>query len=117
MRPMGRFDALVAGAKDELTTDPKRVKAVREYQVDQMRVLERQKLSRDPSEPSSDPTDVGPVMYWTITTFVPTSGGFESHELTFVGLTESQFEKDHDFLSKILDTLKYDPKAPMNMSQ
>jgi hypothetical protein len=50
---------------------------------------------------------------WTVTYFAPrgTSGEFEACELSFLNLTIDQYEKDQQFLRKILDSVRYDAAA------
>jgi hypothetical protein len=42
---------------------------------------------------------------WKIIVFDPQGDAFQRHELNFIGLTRSQYDKDQNFLRGILDTL------------
>jgi hypothetical protein len=44
---------------------------------------------------------------WKISLFAPQGDGFQRYELSFIGLTKSQYDKDKAFLQGILDTLSW----------
>src|SRR4029079_7002915 len=74
-----------------------------------LRVFDVRRKIAQPSSPgdasapaTSAPT---PLMDWSVTYFVPRGSDFAAYELHFFNLTERQFEKDRDFLQKILDSV------------
>jgi hypothetical protein len=89
-----------------------------------MRVMEQQKVLTPP--------DAGPkLLDWRITYFAPRRGSaaapgagaaaaapsstaateYEACELNFLNLTVDQYERDRQFLQKIVDSVRYDPAA------
>ena len=53
---------------------------------------------------------------WRIIVFDPQGDAFQRYELSFIGLTKSQYEKDKAFLQGILDTLGSGSAAPAGVA-
>lgn len=91
------------GAKEDLKKDPTINLLAEGRELGGVHVFERRWLGRP--QASGEPR----TLRWTITAYVPRDEHTSSvYELNFVGLTESQFNDDRNFLYSIIDTLKYD---------
>ena len=89
------------------------------HEVGEMKVMERQvvhpKPATVPLDPSAPPSPhdepMGTPMQWTLTYFIPRGEYVDSYEINFFLLTREQYEKDKDFLRKIVESIRYDRSA------
>lgn len=98
---------LETGAKREQTAHPDLVKKADFRPLGIARLFERQAIM---GPASSQPTTAPSLtLRWSFTVFIPHGRQFYSYELSFVGLSVSQYEADRDFLKSIMDTLQIEP--------
>ena len=106
------LDQLVAGAKKEMAASPTKIPRCELRPLGTAQVLERQSIG-DPApmvmyDKNNQPHESTESSFgWTLDVFVPHEGAFQDHQLSFLGLTKSQYDKDKDFLSGVVDTLRY----------
>lgn len=106
-----KIDVVLEGARQEMADDPKHILKMDFYERGPMKVLERQVAwtASRPNPTALPGEEMSPLVRWTITTYVPAGEGFNSYELSFLSLTERQFNTDEAFLKKIIDSLAFDP--------
>ena len=108
-----QFDALLAGARKEMSQNPQTVQAVDTWQVTGgARAMERRSVGRPMPALPTDPLSTQPAAprtgySWTITYFVPAGEGFDTYELNFVGLTREQYEADQRLLRGIIGSVEH----------
>lgn len=131
-----KLDIMIEGARKEMAADPEHIRKFDVYPRGNMKIVERQVISHEelPVDPANPSAPSGPMMRWTITTYIPSPSSsassalgspgasidetaqptqkqqqeLNSYELNFIGLPEQQFEADQAFLRKIIDSLSYD---------
>lgn len=108
-----KMDIMLDGARKEMAADPEHIKKVDLYTRGDVKIVERQVISRGelPADPNNPSAPSGPMLRWTITTYIPAGEEFDSYELNFIGLSARQFENDGPFLRKIIDSLTYNPAS------
>jgi hypothetical protein len=108
------FDHLIAGARKEMQQNPDTVKKldVRPLGGSGAKLMERQTVG--PPRPYTvydaqnlPHTTTQSSFTWTLTAFVPYENAYQVYELSFIGLTKEQYDKDKDFLEGIVNTLAY----------
>lgn len=98
---------LETGAKREQAAHPNMVKKVDFRSLGTAKLYERQAIMGPvSSQPTTAPS---PTLRWSYTVFIPDHQQFYSYELSFVGLSVSQYEADQGFLKSIMDTLQIEP--------
>ncbi len=106
-----RLEAIVSGARREMQQNPEKIRMVDLRDGSgESKVIERQSVGRTavPVGSENDPSQVSPMYTWTITTFVPRGGNYDTYELNFIGLTQAQYDLDMPLLRQMMDSLKLD---------
>lgn len=106
------LDRLMEGASKEMQRKPGEVLKVELRPRGNIKILERQTLGRPAPLVLYDKNDVPhttteSIFNWNTSVLVPMDGKYQVYEVNFIGLTKSQYEKDKDFLSSILNTIQY----------
>jgi len=103
-----QLESLEKGASDEQKSNPQQLRLVDARDMGSLRVLERQLAFGPTTIPSDDGTLITTEpLRWSFSVFVPAGETFDAYELIFIGITESTYKKNSEFLRSILDTLKY----------
>ena len=107
-----QLEHLVNGAKKEMAANPQRIPRVELRPLGTAQVLERQKIGEPAPltiyDKNNQPhTSTESDFLWTLDVLIPHEGGVQDHQLSFLGLTKSQYDKDKDFLNSIMSTLQY----------
>src|SRR5438874_1330048 len=95
-----------------MAANPGRILKVQLRPMGSVQVLETQKVG-EPSkitlyDKNNQPHDsVESYFTWTLEVLVPHEDAYQRHELSFIGLTRNQYDKDKDFLNGVLSTLAY----------
>jgi hypothetical protein len=127
-----RVEQIVAETKKETNAKPYPINRVELRDVGPLKVLEHRMISSKDFKGGKLPPDVwgetmiknektgetkmvrtilNPVLVkWNFTVFVPTSAAdkYNARSLTFIGLGVSEFEKDKEFLERLMGSLKYE---------
>ena len=109
---MDDLDRLVTGAKKEMAANPQQILKVDVRPLGTVKVLERQKVGVPAPLTTFDKnnqphTSTESNFTWTLDVLVPHEGMYQVQELSFIGLTKSQWDQDKDFLNSVLSTLAY----------
>jgi len=106
------LDLLIKAGKKVMAAKPQEILKFELRPLGTVQVLERQSVGQ-PANLTTYDKDMKPhtstesAFKWTISVLVPNQGAFQVFELNFMDLTQSQYEKDKDFLRGIIDTLRY----------
>jgi hypothetical protein len=110
------LDRMIAGAKKEMAANPQEIAKVDVRKLGDVQIMERQRIGKPAPFKVFDANNVPHESIesnftWTIDVIVPHDGAFQIHELNFIGLTKSQFDKDKEFLEGVVSTLAYASEA------
>jgi hypothetical protein len=108
--------AMINSAKKEMAARPQQIIKVDLRQAGEAQILERQRVGEPAKFKVFDSNNVPHESIesnftWTIDVIVPHDGAYQMHELNFIGLTKSQYEKDKEFLNSVISTLAYASEA------
>jgi hypothetical protein len=107
-----RLELLKAAAQKEQKASLQTIKYVDLRSMGNVKIFEKRSLFQPAS--GSEVNEQGkpisvPLQYrWTITFFVPHDKTYQSYEMNFLDLTESQYTVNRAFLHGIVDSLKLD---------
>src|SRR5262249_53463242 len=110
------FKAMLNSAKKEMAAKPEQIVKVELRPAGEAQILERQRVGEPAPFKVFDSNNVPHETMesnftWTIDVIVPHDGAYQMHELNFIGLTKSQYEKDKGFLNSVISTLQYASEA------
>jgi hypothetical protein len=109
------FEAFVKSAKKDQAEKPQSIIKADLRPFGNAQLFEWQKVGEPREWPVSElvggqmrtRTTTEQSFDWKISLFAPQGDGFQRYELSFIGLTKSQYDKDKSFLQGILDTLNW----------
>ena len=109
----GEFESFVKSAKKEQAEKPQSIIKAELRPFGDGQIFEWQKVGEPREWPVSEVvggqmqtrTTTEQSFDWRISVFAPQGDAFQRYELSFIGLTKSQYDKDKAFLQGILDTL------------
>ena len=109
------FDAFIKSAKRDQAEKPQSIIKADLRPFGTAQLFEWQKVGEPREWPVYEPvgnemrtrTTTEQPFDWKISLFAPQGDGFQRYELSFIGLTKSQYDKDKTFLQGILDTLSW----------
>jgi hypothetical protein len=105
-----RLDLMKQAAQKEQQADPQTIKYADLRSLGQAKIFEKQSVFQPAGGAAVDekgrPVAVGPQYRWTITLFVPQDKTYQTYELNFLDLSQSQYEANRDFLQGIVDSLR-----------
>jgi hypothetical protein len=106
------LDTLVAASKKEMAANPNKILKAELRPLGTAQVLERQRVG-DPAplttyDKQNKPHEsIESYFEWTLDILVPHDEGIQDNQISFLGLTKSQYDKDKDFLNGVISTLQY----------
>ena len=111
MKPV-ELNAMINGARKEMAANPQEFVKVDVRKLGDVQIMERQRVGKPAPFKVFDANNVPHESMesnftWTIDVIVPHDGAFQLHELNFIGLTKSQYDKDKEFLNGVMATLQY----------
>jgi hypothetical protein len=105
-----RLDLMKQAAQKEQQAHPQTIKYADLRSVGQAKIFEKQSLFEPAGGAAVDekgrPVAVPTQYRWTITLFVPQGKTYQSFELNFLDLSQSQYEANRTFLRGIVDSLQ-----------
>ena len=106
------LERMVEGGRKEMQEKPQQILKFELRDLSQMKILERQSVGEPRPLTTYDAqnqphTTTESPFNWVVSALVPSGDAYQVYELSFLGLTKSQYDKDKEFLNDILGTLRY----------